>query len=138
MYLEKLIEMMYENPINICIRYSNINGEEQLTVNGEELIKDYQKYQLNQEAKNDFTLCKIQSFKKKLDELPDGLFNKMLDTVKENIDLQEVDDLFNQSEFTDKDIYCVEAHIKYISKTIKDIVQSKIEKLSDILDKFNE
>lgn len=62
----------------------------------------------------------------------------MLETIKENIDLQEIDDLFNQTEFTDKEIYCVEAHIKYISKTIRDIVQSKIDKLSDILNKFSE
>lgn len=130
MDLEKLIKMIYENPNNIHIKYSNINGKEQLTVNGEELSLD--------KDKNELILEKIQSFKDKLDELPDSLFNKMLEIVKENINLEEVDDLFNQTEFTDKEIYCVEAHIKYISKTIKDIVQAKIDKLSEILNRFSE
>ena len=129
MDLEELIEMICENPTNIHIKYSNINGKEQLTVNGEELFK---------EDKNKLTLEKIQSFKKKLDELPDGLFNKMLEIVKENVDLQKFDELLNQTEFNNDEIDYVKSHMKYINNIIKDIVQSKINKLSEILNKFSE
>lgn len=62
----------------------------------------------------------------------------MLDIVKENVDLQKFDDLLNQTEFTSEEIYYVKSHMKYINNTIKDIVQSKISKLSEILNKFSE
>lgn len=134
MDLEKLIKkMICENPINIHIKYSNINGREQLTVNGKELS-----FEEDEKFKNEYLLEQISYFKKNLDELPDGLFNKMLEIVKENVDLQKFDDLLNQTKFTNEEIDYVKSHMKYINNTIKDIIQSKIDKLSDLLNKFSE
>lgn len=129
MNLEKLLELVFENPDNISIEYSNINGKEKFIVNGKELsIFD------DSEIK---TL--ISEYKKNIELLDDCTFTEAMEALEdrsENIDLNQLDKLINQESFTEKEAQTIKAHIDFMSSIIHEKISNKIQILTELLDKF--
>lgn len=128
MNLEKLLELVFENPDNISIEYSNINGKEKIIVNGKELsIFD------DSEIK---TL--ISEYKKNIELLDDCTFTEAMEALEDrsNIDLNQLDKLINQESFTEKEAQTIKAHIDFMSSIIHEKISNKIQVLTELLDKF--
>lgn len=128
MNLEKLLELVFENPDNISIEYSNINGKEKFIVNGKELsVFD------DSEIK---TL--ISEYKKNIELLDDCTFTEAMEALEDrsNIDLNQLDKLINQESFTEKEAQTIKAHIDFMSSIIHEKISNKIQVLTELLDKF--
>lgn len=128
MNLEKLLELVFENPDNISIEYSNINGKEKFIVNGKELsVFD------DSEIK---TL--ISEYKKNIELLDDCTFTEAIEALEDrsNIDLNQLDKLINQESFTEKEAQTIKAHIDFMSSIIREKIFNKIQVLTELLDKF--
>lgn len=130
MNLEKFIELVFNNPENISIEYSNINGEERLIVNGEDLSGCGGSFD-DQE-----TLKLVADYKESIAQLDDCIFVEMLDEVANVIDLHELDSLLNQEHFTEEEAEIVEGQINYMKTIIHEKIAEKVQGLIELLEKF--
>lgn len=131
MNLERLFELVLSNPTNISIQYQNINGEEKLTVNGEDLTPKL-------ESKFDDSRVKqlISSYQENIEHLDDCVFVETMEEVAETIDIKELDRLLNQESFTEEEATDVESCIGFINATIHEKLTNKIQQLVETLEKF--
>lgn len=120
MNLEKFIELVFANPTNISIQYSNINGEEKLLVNGEEVRKD-------EDFDDTDTLEMIKEYKGRLEELEDDIFVEAMEEASEELNLSEVDTLLNKEHLTEDEAETVLNNISVIDSIIYDTIQSRID-----------
>lgn len=130
MNLERLLELVFNNPDNISIDYSNINGEERLIVNGEDLSECKESFD-DQE-----TLELVAKYKENIAHLDDCIFVEMLDEVAGIIDLKELDSLLNQEHFTEAEAELVEGHINFMNTVIQEKIINKVQDLIELLGKF--
>lgn len=133
MNIKELLKAIYENPINISIEYSNINGQEQLKINGQDI-----KELTSKTSRSEATVKKINDFKNKIDNLPDCFFNQVLEIIEKDIDLKEFDELLSQEEFTKEETKLVDSHITYVSNVIKELIENKINRLTEVYNTFSE
>lgn len=128
MNLEKLLNALYENPTNISIQYTNIDGKESLTINGKE-------YNTNNEL-----LEKIDTFRQNIKILPSNVFEDAIEIIAESIDLSTFSDLlekdFEVEELNEEEAQCIESHIKYINAVIKKVITEKAKELAELVNKF--
>ena len=120
MDLEKLIELILQNPDNICIEYSNINGEETLKVNGETL--------------SDLTKEEIEHYKNIIDSIDDCTFEEIVDELKDMIDLSEFSKMLDTYPNCDHNL--LKGYINQSYTVIKDKIESRIEQLNEILNQI--
>lgn len=125
--LNNLFEVIYKNPENLSIEYSNVNGKESLKVNGEEYLKDFD---------DSVIKTKIANYKKNIEALDDCLFVEAMEEIEDEYDLKEVDELFNQESYTQADANLIDDFIKMFNTTIHDKIIDKIDELSNLLEKF--
>lgn len=125
MNIEKLLKALYENPTDISIQYSNINGIEQLIINGE----------LIDEVENEI-FEKIDTFKENLRLLPDYVFDEVIETLKNNIELNKFNTLLEKEELNEEEVQYIESHIKYVNSVIKDTMAKKVKELASLANKF--
>lgn len=85
MNLERLFELVFSNPENISIEYSNKDGKETLIVNGEDLLDRSIPYNDSKIKK------KIADYNEKIKMLDDYIFEKVMDEAEErNFNLFEM------------------------------------------------
>lgn len=127
MNLERLLELVFNNPENISIEYSNINGKEKLVVNGEELIED------DSEIKE-----RIENYKANIKKLDDSLFEKVLDEAeKRNFNLLEMNNGLELEHYTAEDEFYANNVIDIMTELIQEVIEEEINKLADIYDQFS-
>lgn len=127
MNLERLLELVFNNPENISIEYSNINGKEKLVVNGEELIED------DSEIKE-----RIENYKANIKKLDDSLFEKVLDEAeKRNFNLLEMNNGLELEHYTVEDEFYANTVIDVMTELIQEVIEEEINKLADIYDQFS-
>ncbi len=130
MNLEKLFKLMLENPDNISITYSNINGEEKLVVNGETL---------SEEKKFDDSVIKqrVDIFKKNIDILDSCTLTDACDKIADEIIcLKELDEMLNQEHYTEEEANELDSILNQICNVIKDTISDKINTLNELKDRF--
>lgn len=128
MDFEKLINLILNNPENINIEYSNVNGKEKLVINGEEIKREesFDDSEIKEEVKN---------YKDIVEELDDCLFIEICDDIKESIDLVTFDELLKQDSYTEEEAEIVEQMLCFAETAIHEHVSNKIQDLQEILDK---
>lgn len=128
--IEELFKMVMENPDNISIKYSNINGKESLIVNGKD-------FSLKEETFDDSkTLALVNEYKKNIELVDDCVFVEMLDEIKGIIDLKQLDELLNQESYTEEESELVVGVINYMNTIIHEKIQNKIQDLEELLERF--
>jgi hypothetical protein len=118
--MEELIKLILDNPDNINIQYSNINGQEKLVVNGKEII-----------ATSERVKQLVDEYKERLQKLDDELFTEFVEQLEEVMDLQEFDKLLNKEEFTEDDP--VIGMIDSASYMLDNLIMEKISHLKELL-----
>lgn len=133
MNLEKFFELVLNNPNDISIEYSNIDGKETLIVNGEDLTKeeydgtDYD----DTDIKNE-----IELYKEKIKLLDDCTFIQVLDEASNRFDISAFNTLLDKEHFTEEEAVLIEKQLDIIKNIIRDNVMNKIQNLIEVLDNF--
>lgn len=128
MNLEKILNYLFENPNEIrSFSYSNINGEESLKINGEEILDKYDDSKL---------LSEIAKCKKILDSLDDCTFEDVIDDLKEDENIKELNEIFEKEYITEEESNEICRKLKKINDTIYRIANNKIYNLTKILEQL--
>ena len=131
MNLERLFELVFNNPDNISIQYSNINGEERLIVNGEDLINQGISYD-DSEIKE-----KIANYKAKIEKLDDYIFEKVIDEAeKRSFNLYEMNKGLELESYVPQTEQYASNVIDTMTELIQEVIKNEIQKLVDTLEKF--
>ena len=128
MNLEKFFELVLNNPNDISIEYSNIDGKETLIVNGEDLTKE--EYD-DTDIKNE-----IELYKEKIKLLDDCTFIQVLDEASNRFDISAFNTLLDKEHFTEEEAVLIKEQLDVIKNIIRDNVTNKIQNLIEVLDNF--
>lgn len=129
MNLEKLIELVFNNPNNISIQYSNIDGKEKLIVNGEELT--------NETYDDSVIKEKIANYKEKIEQLDDYIFEKVIDeAAKRHFNLDEMNKGLELESYNAEEELYANNVINLMTELIQEVIKNEIEKLIETLDIF--
>lgn len=140
MDLEKFLELLFTNPDNISIQYSNINGKEKLIVNGKDLLEE-EKTSDNSEVKETYDDSEIKEkialYKEKIEKLDDYIFEKVIDEAeKRHFNLCKMNKGLELEHYTPQDeLYAINV-IQVMSELIQEVVKDEIQKLVDILEEL--
>lgn len=129
MDLEKFLELVFNNPDNISIQYSNVNGEEKLVVNGEDLTnRKYDDSQIKE---------KIAEYKAKIEKLDDYIFELVIDEAeKRNFNLHEMNKGLELEHYTPQDKLYANNVIEMMTEVIQEVIRREIQNLIDTLEQF--
>lgn len=132
MNLERLLEqLLFTDPNNISIQYSNINGTEKLIVNGKDLTDQDESYDDSQIKE------KIASYKEKIDKLDDYIFELVIDEAeKRNFNLYEMNKGLELEHYTPQDELYANDVIKLMTELIQEVIKQEVQKLADLLEMF--
>lgn len=131
MNLEKLFELVFNNPDNISIQYSNINGKEELIVNGEDLINGGIPYD------DSLIKDKIANYKAKIEKLDDYIFEKVIDKAEKRcFNLYEMNKGLELENYTPQTELYASNVIDMMTELIQEIIQNEIQKLVDTLEEL--
>lgn len=130
MDLEKFFELLFSNPNNVHLEYSNINGQESLRINGEEVINTPDEY--------DDTPIKeyITKFKDNIQLLDDCTFVEVIEQVENVIDIQALDELLSQESFTQDEAELIYEQLNFINTVIHEKLVSKVQDMVELLDRI--
>ena len=78
----------------------------------------------------------ISDYKEALDELDDNVFIDVVEELSKHVDMKRFNDLLEAKSFTDDEAKEVINMIDLSTKIIQDSLQSKIDNLESILDRF--
>lgn len=130
MNLEKLINLVLENCDNIKITYSNINGEEKLSVNDEEIS-------IEKESHDDSEIKKrVDNFKHNMDELDSCTLTEACDKISDHICLKDFDDFLNKEHYTKEESNNMNELLDKVSNVIKETINEKINTLKNLYTLF--
>lgn len=95
MNLERLLELVFSNPDNLRVEYSNINGKETCFVNGINVLE-------KEETFNDQAIKeKISLYKENLKYLDEWIWNLVIDeATNRNFNLSEMDRILDLDSYT--------------------------------------
>lgn len=128
MNLEKFLKLMLENPENITIQYSNINGKEKLLINGEEFKENYDDSKIKEE---------IADYEEKIEKLDDHLFELVIYRAENrNFDLHQMNKELEFEHYSEEEAKRVSNNIKLMNNLIKEVITDEIESLTNILKEF--
>lgn len=125
--LNNVLSIIYKNPEHVKIEYSYKDGKESLLLNGEEQLKQFDDSRIKTIIKN---------YKTNLDLLDDCVFVEALESLENNIDFQQMDELISQENFTQAEANIVEDLINMVNRSIKEKLNQKINELEDISTRF--
>lgn len=130
MDLEKFFELLFSNPNNVHLEYSNINGQESLRINGEEVINTPDEY--------DDTPIKeyITKFRDNIQLLDDCTFVEVIEQVENVIDIQTLDELLSQESFTQDEAELIYEQLNFINTVIHERLVSKVQDMVELLDRI--
>lgn len=131
MNLERLLELVFSNPDNVSIEYSNINGQEKLIVNGEDLLEP-------RETFDDHLIKeKIARYKESLNYLDEWIWNLVIDeAANRNFNLPEMDRILNLDSYTKQEALQASNTIEIMSELINEILKQEVQSLIDLMERF--
>lgn len=131
MNLERLLELVFNNPDDISIQYSNINGKEKLVVNGEDLTNQSEDYNDSQIKE------KIAKYKEKIDKLDDDIFELVIDEAeKRHFNLSEMNKGLELEHYTSQDEIYANNVMEMMTELIQEVIKCKIQNLMNVLELF--
>lgn len=129
MNLEKLLELIFNNPDNISIQYSNINGKEKLIVNGKDLSDDT----FDDSEIKHF----IEDYKERFSELDDNIFDLIVkEAEKRGLNLSEMNQALEQEHYTEEEAINANNVITVMSDIIAHVIKREIDSLYTVLEKW--
>lgn len=129
MNLEKLLELVFNDPDNISIQYSNINGKEKLIVNGKDLSDDT----FDDSEIKHF----IEDYKERFSELDDNIFDLIVkEAEKRGLNLSEMNQALEQEHYTEEEAINANNVITVMSDIIAHVIKREIDSLYTVLEKW--
>lgn len=129
MNLEKLLELVFNDPDNISIQYSNINGKEKLIVNGKDLSDDT----FDDSEIKHF----IEDYKERFSELDDYIFDLIVkEAEKRGLNLSEMNQALEQEHYTEEEAINANNVITVMSDIIAHVIKREIDSLYTVLEKW--
>jgi hypothetical protein len=126
----KLIDLIFENPNDIHIQYSNINGEEKLLINGQEVKEESLEFD-DTEIKNS-----IAQFKENLKKVDDNLFITFCESLGQIMDVNEFNKLLDLESFNKEEAEHVGCLMRQSKNVLIELINSRIEYLNDLKEMF--
>lgn len=131
MNLERLLELVFNNPNDISIQYSNINGDEKLIVNGEDLTDQGEPYDDSQIKEE------IAEYKEKIEKLDDYIFELVIDEAeKRHFNLYEMNKGLELEHYTPQEETYASNVIEIMTELIQEVIKREVQKLIDTLEQF--
>ena len=124
MNLEHIINYLMQNPDNVKIEYSCVNGQESLKING----KDIESLE-----EDDVFTKKVNHYIDIVDRLDDCSFMDVLDSIKEEIPLKEFSDSLSKKNLSLEEKALCMARIDFVTGHIREQLTKKIEDLQSII-----
>lgn len=131
MNLERLLELVFSNPDNLRVEYSNINGKETCFVNGINVLK-------KEETFNDQAIKeKISLYKENLKYLDEWIWNLVIDeATNRNFNLSEMDRILDLDSYTQQEALQASNTIDIMSDLINEILKQEVQALIDLMERF--
>lgn len=129
--IEKLIDLIFENPNDIYIEYSNINGEKKLLINGEEV-----KEELTPEFDDTQIKMEINDFKEALKKLDDNLFITFCETLNNVMDVNKFNKLLDLESFNEEDAEYVKGMMDQSKTILIELIDSRLNYLYDLKEMY--
>lgn len=80
----------------------------------------------------------VKNYKEAMEALDGNTFLEVLEEMKEEIDIQEFDELLDLEEYNEEDAERVLELIEQSTEIVQEYLQNKIESLVDVFEKFGE
>lgn len=129
--IEKLIDLIFENPNDIYIEYSNINGEKKLLINGEEV-----KEELTPEFDDTQIKMEINDFKEALKKLDDNLFITFCEALNSIMDVNKFNKLLDLESFNEEDTEYVKGMMDQSKTILIELIDSRLNYLYDLKEMY--
>ena len=129
--IEKLIELIFENPNDIYIEYSNINGEKKLLINGEEV-----KEELTPEFDDTQIKMEINDFKEALKKLDDNLFITFCEALNNVMNVNKFNKLLDLESFNEEDAEYVKGMMEQSKTILIELIDSRLNYLYDLKEMY--
>ena len=129
--IEKLIDLIFENPNDIYIEYSNINGEKRLLINGEEV-----KEELTPEFDDTQIKMEINDFKEALKKLDDNLFITFCEALNNVMDVNKFNKLLDLESFNEEDAEYVKGMMDQSKTILIELIDSRLNYLYDLKEMY--
>lgn len=131
MNLEKFLELVFSNPENLRIEYTNINGKEVCLVNGINVLEKDTTFD------DSFIKEKIANYKANLKNLNDYIFGLVIDEAeKRKFNLSEMNKGLELEHYTAEDALYADNVIKMMTELIQEVITKEIENLTCVLHQF--
>lgn len=137
MNLERFLELVLDNPDNISIEYSNINGKKTVIVNGENLSeKEEEEFECKEEPFDDTQIkANIVLFKRDLEKIDDHIFELVLDECAERgFNMSDMTEGLELVHFSKEEA----AYAQDVIDTMRDVIGKVINDEIDRLKKLSE
>lgn len=131
MNLEKFLELVFNNPDNIRIEYSNINGKETCFVNGVSVLEKEKTFD-DRPIKE-----KIARYKENLNYLDEWIWNLVIDEANNRcFNLSEMDKILKLDSYTEQEALQASNTIDLMSELINEILKQEVQSLTDLMERF--
>lgn len=127
----KLIDLIFENPNDIYIEYSNINGEKKLLINGEEV-----KEELTPEFDDTQIKMEINDFKEALKKLDDNLFITFCEALNNVMNVNKFNKLLDLESFNEEDAEYVKGMMDQSKTILIELIDSRLNYLYDLKEMY--
>lgn len=132
--LEQLLQLVFNNPNNIDIQYSNVNGKESFIVNGQDILKN----EALEESFDDSRIKeKIKLYKENLNYLDEWVWNLVIDeAANRNFNISEMDKILNLNSYTKEEAIQADNTIDIMCDLIQEILEQEIQALNNLIERF--
>jgi hypothetical protein len=129
--VENLINLILKNPNDIHIQYSNINGKEELFINGKEVVIESEEDE-NPKFDDSEIKTEISNFKEVLQNLDDSMFLTFCEELGEMIDINDLNKLMDQDSFTKDEAEKVEGYLCESITLLCELIEEQLNHLNEI------
>ena len=129
--IEKLIDLIFENPNDIYIEYSNINGEKKLLINGDEV-----KEELTPEFDDTQIKMEINDFKEALKKLDDNLFITFCEALNNVMNINKFNKLLDLETLNEEDAEYVKGMMDQSKTILIELIDSRLNYLYDLKEMY--
>ncbi len=132
MDLENLFKLVLNNPTNISIEYSNINGKEKLLVNGKDLTEKKDKTFDDSAIKTEIKL-----YKENISYLDEWVWNLVIDEANNRyFNLKEMDRILSLDSYTEEEAAQAHNTIEIMKDLINETLKQEVQSLVDLMERF--
>lgn len=129
MNIDELFKLILSNPTNLNIKYSSINGQEKLTVNGEEVLP-------NEDFDDTKVKELVEDYHYLIDSLDDCLFVEGTEEIEQMVDIKRFSKLMEQDSYTKEEAEFITGAIDIAKTVFRNKLIDKIQDYEEILKHF--